>query len=1091
MGGLFAPVFPIQPTYHIISSHRLPSDAKPISESRSQASPPWMDYSFRFSTTALVSTHVLINGPFYATQNLHRFYANLDIVPPRVSFIHPDDDDPPPNILNIFPPRDSSVVASTPHRRTASSPSIQGNTPFSGAVEAQRARQPSFAQQLYASAIPQNSLPTPANSDDELEEGPTFLNGYALQSSPRSISSAPNLYSSPDSSFFPSPSSSPNPSPSSMPLERSRYHNSHSISQRPRGARSPTFPRPFLSPNSGTSNLALLPVEEDGDEFPTWMLYNSPHSNPTPSSSMKDSQSDDPSRHGRASTLPAMSSHMYPQSTQCLVSKPKETPIYLLVARPPEVLPDPTKITTPAFQLPSAYQPNSSTTTSSAIPSPSSLPTTSPIDVLPASNMNQITSLPMVPDMPYIQAPGQLALQSVSAGNLASYNANQLVGLPPGAGMPLVQAQAQILPQQVMHSEPTHEVQEAADRKRARNKLLKKTGIAVGKSAGKLALRVDNEPGVMDAISAGISELAVSAATSAVSHAVDAATSSAVIPPQPPSTSTISPQQGLTMMQAVQMGRLQQQSIPVLQRPTVIPDYSSILGQMQAMQITQPQMQPISQQPTIMTPNYTTILGQMQAMQLTPQQQQQLMFSHQTSLEAAMHPVASQHLVQLAPTGTTVASHGVQSPGRPQLGGSHHQASNAGNWQHSLPIECSSEGKEQQPRIPPNQRPAGPRENASAPSSNVVRPSSDLDALLSRNSCTQAPNDVASSFGLNHPHCLRRCRPEFTILSGLPIPPSSGSSASVSPTSPSSSLTNLDVHNPRNFFDCTRLSGTRRGTYSGPQPSPVPRGVTSTLTHTAINQDEAVLGAQAFYHPSVQTSPSPIPPNSSSLELSDGQLRPTALSTPAPQKMKAVVMTSNELASSSSSTAALFPPSLLTAATVMSQFSTRSTASKPYTATTEDGLMVMPTHKANNLSRRTSPLPLDMSNLRDTTSIRPLPSTTSHQASRNISPLTNQAILQPKPIRPIGGVSLNLQVQVAGVKSRSPEQSESRQDLPAKKKKNPLLKNLGLGISKNAKGKAPIRTVYDQEKMDSSPDDLASRMDHSFVLIDTSDMGLV
>ena len=72
-------------------------------------------------------------------------------------------------------------------------------------------------------------------------------------------------------------------------------------------------------------------------------------------------------------------------------------------------------------------------------------------------------------------------------------------------------------------------------------------------------------------------------------------------------------------------------------------------------------------------------------------------------------------------------------------------------------------------------------------------------------------------------------------------------------------------------------------------------------------------------------------------------------------------------------------------------------------------------------------------------------------------------------MRPLAGVSLNLQVQVAGVTSESSPEQLADPALASKKKKNPLFKTLNLGISKNAKGKTPIRTIYDRQMLSSSP----------------------
>jgi len=142
-----------------------------------------------------------------------------------------------------------------------------------------------------------------------------------------------------------------------------------------------------------------------------------------------------------------------------------------------------------------------------------------------------------------------------------------------------------------------------------------------------------------------------------------------------------------------------------------------------------------------------------------------------------------------------------------------------------------------------------------------------------------------------------------------------------------------------------------------------------------------------------------------------------------------------------------------------------------YSAVTEDGLLVVPS-KSSVLGLAATASPLDVSSLKDE---QPEASSSS-RASAKISP-TNTGILQPKPIRPMKGVSLNLQVQAAVM-------AQTRQDsikAPKSKRKSHLLKNLNLGISK---GKTRVLIDPYTEDTSSYGESLASKFDDSFMLVD-------
>lgn len=99
------------------------------------------------------------------------------------------------------------------------------------------------------------------------------------------------------------------------------------------------------------------------------------------------------------------------------------------------------------------------------------------------------------------------------------------------------------------------------------------------------------------------------------------------------------------------------------------------------------------------------------------------------------------------------------------------------------------------------------------------------------------------------------------------------------------------------------------------------------------------------------------------------------------------------------------------------------------------------------------------------------------------STLNNQNIIQPKPIRPLNGVSLNLQDQVAG-------------DLPlpesvkhVKAKKRVPLKNFGLGARKNPFSKGRTITSGGETKDGRQDIALNSDGDESFVFVEVLELG--
>jgi hypothetical protein len=151
-----------------------------------------------------------------------------------------------------------------------------------------------------------------------------------------------------------------------------------------------------------------------------------------------------------------------------------------------------------------------------------------------------------------------------------------------------------------------------------------------------------------------------------------------------------------------------------------------------------------------------------------------------------------------------------------------------------------------------------------------------------------------------------------------------------------------------------------------------------------------------------------------------------------------------------------------------------------YTATTENNLMVMPTRTTDQTPNGNWMAPIDVSCLSDS---QPMPLDHFHSA-RNISTLNNLNIIQPKPTRPLNGVSLNLQDQVA----EDVPSPESLKQVKAKRRLS--LKNFGLGTSKNpfSKGKTLASTGRNRETTNGCQDvPTNSNGDESFVFVEVLD----
>ncbi|KDR85221.1 hypothetical protein GALMADRAFT_233941 [Galerina marginata CBS 339.88] len=527
------------------------------------------------------------------------YYINLEAATPQVSFIHPDDQD-----LPFERPRGRSVTmpaGSIPHQQPMAT-TAQSSTPFATAMQASKAKKPTFAQQLYASAtwsVQRNS--------EENEQNSSVSEIVTQSTSPeedRSLSPAPALSLNP-------PTSSSGPllsfTSSTGLQDQAPQYISRGPTRRPRGARKPTFLRPSTSlpSTSAYPGFAVPFANGNADDLGGRVLLNLSSSNgmPMPQEEIRFRQ------HRRTATVPSTAPNT---ASQSFMSKSKETPTYSLISRPPEASSN-CKMTTPAFQaLPH--------TTLRSVSTPNAPPFSCPI-VSPIQPALAILGSPLLAHVP---------LTSPSMSNL-----------PSGAAAPMLPMQY-FLPasQTVINTQsPTltcspNRVGQNPDSNNHDHKVLKKVGIAAGKSAGKTAIRVgakmvlgsigvptnlfpssDSSGDVMDTLAAGMSQLAVSAGSSAVLNP----SPTLVNPPPNTASSTV------------------HSVTPV--------DYAAILNQMQTRQPAQQQSTP--QQSSLNPSDVSLILAQMQAMHLSQQQQPAQMPSGNNSGSYCVQPpVLSQGATQ-------------------------------------------------------------------------------------------------------------------------------------------------------------------------------------------------------------------------------------------------------------------------------------------------------------------------------------------------------------------------------------------------------------------------------------------------------------
>ncbi|KAF9056401.1 hypothetical protein BJ165DRAFT_512176 [Panaeolus papilionaceus] len=251
-------------------------------------------------------------------------------------------------------------------------------------------------------------------------------------------------------------------------------------------------------------------------------------------------------------------------------------------------------------------------------------------------------------------------------------------------------------------------------------------------------------------------------------------------------------------------------------------------------------------------------------------------------------------------------------------------------------------------------------------------------------------------------------------LSGHSIPKAIASALVTSSRAP------FGQHDPRNFFDCTRLSrGTRRMTYSGSPPNQpsgavgVPGGTDSNLQRDA---NPIKSNVQALYHHTVAAPPFTARPGPSHHP-------------PLPQMHRSPTNTSPDRSVNPASLTVIhtmpvrringFPPtnpSLVTPAIQPQRIDMGE--NKGYTAITHDEQLLLVPNPTDG--RCWSPPPIDVDlDLQDSKPATfdppaPLPSPpphtplVNHFIPRFHDTHSNPSIAQPKPTHPLNGVNLNL-----------------------------------------------------------------------------------
>ncbi|KAF4623216.1 hypothetical protein D9613_002004 [Agrocybe pediades] len=291
------------------------------------------------------------------------------------------------------------------------------------------------------------------------------------------------------------------------------------------------------------------------------------------------------------------------------------------------------------------------------------------------------------------------------------------------------------------------------------------------------------------------------------------------------------------------------------------------------------------------------------------------------------------------------------------------------------------------------QKPTGPRKNSSVSVNAIIRETqrarrATVAQQMYASSMTSSSSSTASTSGSISRRSSIRASESPVEGAGCAPKGAAVSSKNVSPTSPTGM--HLDTHDPRNFFDCTRLApGSRRMTVNGSH--------SSTPSFQNQHRSSSNGAVYSLYPSSVNPSPSPLQPPK---DLPDGQRS----AQPTPSARTPIITFSGNFS----------PPAMMISS---SPTPDRSTANS------------------------TSP--------------------------------TNLDILQPKPIRPMKGISLNLQVQVAAGIADTPSYTDNAKSAG----RNPLLKNFRFStgkMSSKGKGRSHSREA----------DEVASRMDNSLVLID-------
>ena len=292
---------------------------------------------------------------------------------------------------------------------------------------------------------------------------------------------------------------------------------------------------------------------------------------------------------------------------------------------------------------------------------------------------------------------------------------------------------------------------------------------------------------------------------------------------------------------------------------------------------------------------------------------------------------------------------------------------------------------------------------------------------------------------------------------------------------------------------------------------------------------------RAFYHPSVVTSP-PTSAAPSTTHVHDGSASSSTSLEPQynPRRSSALPLGSTNAPPPTATTSqkkanryySMLPPARVPEAytATTSHYSSSPVDPKPYSAVTEDNMMVIPTSSTSDYSNYTTKKPYGSSGMtEDNLMVMPSSSSASTRSKRSsmrapidtsdidsistststsrlqtkatrrhtlTSPLAmQQPILQPKPMKPLKNVPVNLNLQLQIAEEENTEQHEGGKSSAKRRVKSQMRKSFGgLGLGKHGSGGGHGLSLFggprSRESSSKGVDGLASTMEESFLLVE-------